>query len=41
MLFHDIHPQTVRVLDDVIARLQKEKFTLTTTEAFLNQKYSK
>lgn len=41
ILFHDIHPQTVRVLDDVIARLQKEKFTITTTEAFLDQKYSK
>jgi len=41
ILFHDIHPQTVRVLDDVIERLQKEKFTITTTEAFLDQKYSK
>ena len=41
ILFHDIHPQTVRVLDDVIARLQKEKFTITTTEAFLDQKYDK
>lgn len=41
ILFHDIHPQTVRVLDDVIARLQKEKFTITTTEDFLNRKYAK
>jgi peptidoglycan/xylan/chitin deacetylase (PgdA/CDA1 family) len=41
ILFHDIHPQTVRVLDDVLARLKHEKFTITTTDAFLDQKYSK
>jgi peptidoglycan/xylan/chitin deacetylase (PgdA/CDA1 family) len=41
ILFHDIHPQTVRVLDDVIARLQKEKFTITKTDDFLDRKYSK
>ncbi len=41
LLFHDIHPQTVRVLDDVLARLKSEKFTITTTDAFLDQKYTK
>ncbi len=39
ILFHDIHPQTVRVLDDVIARLQKENFKIEKSEAFLQRKY--
>ncbi len=39
ILFHDIHPQTVRVLDDVIARLKKENFKIEKSEKFLERKY--
>ncbi len=39
ILFHDIHPQTVRVLDEVLARLKRERLTLVTTEQLLQRKY--
>jgi peptidoglycan/xylan/chitin deacetylase (PgdA/CDA1 family) len=39
ILFHDIHPQTVRVLDEVTARLKRERLTPVTTEQLLRQKY--
>ncbi|MGA9522302.1 MAG: polysaccharide deacetylase family protein [Myxococcaceae bacterium] len=39
ILFHDIHPQTVRVLDDVIARLQRENFKIEKSDKFLERKY--
>lgn len=39
VLFHDIHPQTVRVLDDVLARLQREQFKIVKTDKFLSEKY--
>jgi peptidoglycan-N-acetylglucosamine deacetylase len=39
ILFHDIHPQTVRVLPDVVARLKRERLTPVTTEQLLRQKY--
>lgn len=39
LLFHDIHPQTVRVLDDVLVRLQKSGFKIQKTDQFLYEKY--
>ena len=39
ILFHDIHPQTVRVLWDVLARLKRHRVTVVTTEDLLRQKY--
>ncbi|MNL79626.1 Peptidoglycan-N-acetylglucosamine deacetylase [compost metagenome] len=41
ILFHDIHPQSVRVLDDVIERLQKEGFKFEKTDSFIEKKYAK
>lgn len=41
ILFHDIHPQTVRVLDDVLERLKKEGFKVEKTDTFLSEKYGK
>ncbi len=40
ILFHDIHPQTVRILDDVIARLQREGFNIERTDTALERKRS-
>jgi peptidoglycan/xylan/chitin deacetylase (PgdA/CDA1 family) len=39
ILFHDIHPQTVRVLGDVLARLKRHQLSVVTTDALLRQKY--
>jgi peptidoglycan/xylan/chitin deacetylase (PgdA/CDA1 family) len=39
ILFHDTHPQTVRVLDEVLTRLKRERLTLVTTGQLLQQKY--
>lgn len=39
ILFHDIHPQSVRVLDDTIERLQKEGFKFEKTDDLLKEKY--
>lgn len=39
ILFHDIHPQTVRVLDEIVTRLERERLTLVTTEQLLQRKY--
>lgn len=39
VLFHDIHPQTVRVLDDVIVRLKSEGFDIQKTDRLIGQKY--
>jgi polysaccharide deacetylase 2 family uncharacterized protein YibQ len=39
ILFHDIHPQTVRVLGDVLTRLERHKVSVVTTDALLRQKY--
>jgi peptidoglycan/xylan/chitin deacetylase (PgdA/CDA1 family) len=39
ILFHDIHSQTVRVIDDVVVRLKRERLNLVTTEQLLRQKY--
>jgi peptidoglycan/xylan/chitin deacetylase (PgdA/CDA1 family) len=39
ILFHDIHPQTVRVLGDVLARLKRHNISVVTTDALLKQKY--
>jgi peptidoglycan/xylan/chitin deacetylase (PgdA/CDA1 family) len=39
ILAHDIHPQTVRVLPEVTARLKRERLTVVTTEQLLRQKY--
>jgi polysaccharide deacetylase 2 family uncharacterized protein YibQ len=39
ILFHDIHPQTVRVLWDVLARLKRHGLTVVKTEDLLRQKY--
>lgn len=41
ILFHDIHPQSVRVLDDVIARLQKEGFDIQKTDRLIGEKYGR
>jgi len=38
ILMHDIQPQTVRVLDDVISRLQREGFDIQRTDATLAKK---
>ncbi|MHB8872503.1 MAG: polysaccharide deacetylase family protein [Myxococcaceae bacterium] len=38
ILMHDIHPQTVRVLDDVIARLQREGYDIQRTDDVLASK---
>lgn len=38
ILFHDIHPQTVRVLDEVISRLQRSGFDIQRTDAALGAK---
>jgi peptidoglycan/xylan/chitin deacetylase (PgdA/CDA1 family) len=35
ILFHDIHPQTVRVLDDVIGRLQRDGYSIQRTDEYL------
>jgi ribosomal protein S12 methylthiotransferase accessory factor YcaO len=35
---HDIQPQTVRVLDEVIGRLQREGFDIQRTDATLGKK---
>jgi peptidoglycan/xylan/chitin deacetylase (PgdA/CDA1 family) len=40
ILFHDIHPQTVRVLWDVLARLKRHGLAVVTTDELLRQKYS-
>jgi len=40
ILFHDIHPQTVRILDDVISKLQKEGFNIERTDAALARKHA-
>ncbi|MGC4119668.1 MAG: polysaccharide deacetylase family protein [Myxococcales bacterium] len=40
ILFHDIHPQTVRILDDVISRLEKEGFKIERTEVMLERKHA-
>ena len=39
LLFHDIHPQTVRVLQDVIDRLRSERFSFVKSAKLLEQKY--
>jgi peptidoglycan/xylan/chitin deacetylase (PgdA/CDA1 family) len=39
ILMHDIHPQTVRVLDEILTRLERERFTLVTTGQLLQKKY--
>jgi peptidoglycan/xylan/chitin deacetylase (PgdA/CDA1 family) len=39
VLMHDVHPQTARVLDGVLDRLEAEGFTFTTTGQMLEQKY--
>lgn len=39
ILFHDTHPQTVRVLGEVLARLQRERLRVVTTEELVRQKY--
>ncbi|HEX8822781.1 MAG TPA: polysaccharide deacetylase family protein [Archangium sp.] len=39
ILFHDIHSQTVRVLEEVVNRLKRARLTLVTTEQLLRQKY--
>lgn len=39
ILAHDIHPQTVRVLPEITARLKRERLTVVTTEQLLRQKY--
>lgn len=39
LLFHDIHPQTVRVLDTVLARLKNRGFKIEKTDQFLYEKY--
>jgi peptidoglycan/xylan/chitin deacetylase (PgdA/CDA1 family) len=39
ILFHDIHPQTARVLGDVLTRLKRHGLSVVTTEALLRQKY--
>lgn len=39
VLFHDVHPQTVRVLDTVLDRLEHDGFTFTTTGEMLDAKY--
>jgi peptidoglycan/xylan/chitin deacetylase (PgdA/CDA1 family) len=39
LLFHDIHSQTVRVIDDVVVRLKRERLNVVTTEQLLRQKY--
>ncbi len=39
ILFHDVHPQTVRVIDDVIARLQRDKFQFRSVGQLLQRKY--
>lgn len=39
ILMHDIHPQTVRVLDEILTRLERERLTLVTTEQLLQAKY--
>lgn len=38
ILMHDIQPQTVRVLDEVIGRLQREGFDIQRTDATLGKK---
>ncbi len=39
VLMHDIHPQTTRVLGQIIDRLRREKFRFTDTDALLEKKY--
>ncbi|HLK99413.1 MAG TPA: polysaccharide deacetylase family protein [Myxococcaceae bacterium] len=39
ILFHDIHPQTVRVLGEVLTRLKRHKVSVVTTDVLLRQKY--
>jgi peptidoglycan/xylan/chitin deacetylase (PgdA/CDA1 family) len=39
ILFHDIHPQTVRVLGEVITRLKRLRLTIVKTDELLRQKY--
>lgn len=39
VLFHDIQPQTVRVLGDVLKRMQREDFKIVKTDKFLAEKY--
>lgn len=41
ILFHDIHPQASRVLDQVIDRLQSEGYQFVKTDRLLEQKYFK
>ncbi|MBI5542842.1 MAG: polysaccharide deacetylase family protein [Deltaproteobacteria bacterium] len=38
ILFHDIHPQTVRILDDVLSKLQKGGFDIQRTDATIGRK---
>ena len=40
LLFHDIHPQTVRILDEVIAMLQQQGFKIERTGTALERKRS-
>lgn len=39
ILMHDIHPQTVRVLDEILTRLERERLALVTTGQLLQAKY--
>jgi peptidoglycan-N-acetylglucosamine deacetylase len=39
ILMHDIHPQTVRVLDEILTRLKRERLSLVTTGQLLQAKY--
>lgn len=39
ILFHDIHPQTVRVLGTVLTRLKRHGLTVVKTDELLRQKY--
>ncbi|MFL5318927.1 MAG: polysaccharide deacetylase family protein, partial [Myxococcaceae bacterium] len=39
ILFHDVHPQSGRVLDQVIDRLQHEGYKFVKTDKLLEQKY--
>lgn len=39
ILMHDVHPQTARVLSEMLDKLEDEGFTFTTTGQLLEQKY--
>ncbi|HBN10310.1 MAG TPA: hypothetical protein DD435_17280 [Cyanobacteria bacterium UBA8530] len=41
ILFHDVHPQSGRVLGDVIERLQEEGFKIEKTDQLLEEKFAR